>query len=101
MSAERSLLRVRERKHLHPDRQDEIVIEVIRKGKVIAFIYGSREGIHVCSDALNDTDKNRPFFFDSGAMPGVILPLLEAGDPCPWCDGDAGPETCPFCAMHL
>lgn len=97
----RSILRVRERQHHHPDRQNEVIIEVIRDGEVVATIYGSREGIHVVSD-LFTTRKNRPFsLFGPGmGQPGIVLPLLQPNEKCPWCEdeGYIGPGvTCPCC----
>ena len=100
---DRSVLQVRERRHIHPQRQDDTVIEVIRGGKVVATIYGSREGIHIVSDLAA---RNRTFLMEgAGPSPSWVIPLLAEGEECPWCDGNrivripAGEVVpCPVCA---
>ena len=69
---ERSVLRVRQRPHVHPERKDEEVWEVLRGGKVVATIYGSREGINIVSDLA---PRNRAFTME-GARADAKL-----GDP--------------------
>ena len=60
--------------------------EVLRGGKVVATIYGSREGIHIVSDLAT---RNRTFLMEgAGPMPSWVIPLLAEGEVCPWCDGN-------------
>jgi hypothetical protein len=94
MMPERSILRVRERPHLHPDRAGELVVEVLRDGVVVATIYGSREGVHITSDRISSESKT-VYFEAQGFSPGVIVPLLGAFDTCPWCGGDE--SACLLC----
>jgi hypothetical protein len=91
---QRSVLRLRMRGHLQPGREDEAIVEVVRAGKVVATIYGSREGIHVTSDSLGPRGEGlRAFFFavdippGMPGMPGIVIPILAAGEVCPWCEG--------------
>lgn len=101
----RSELRLRERPHLHPARSSDQVIEVLRDGKVVATIYGSREGVHIVSDRLAATTSNRPFFLQPAPapMPGYVIPLLASDEVCPWCAGggvialDENSQPCPVC----
>jgi hypothetical protein len=90
----RSVLSLRKRGHLQPGREDEAIVEVVRAGKVVATIYGSREGIHVTSDSLGPRGEGlRAFFFavdippGMPGMPGIVIPILAAGEVCPWCEG--------------
>lgn len=99
---ERSVLRVRNRPHFHPDRRNETVVEVLRGGEVVATIYGSREGIHVVSGR---GIYRRPFMMETeGGDPTWALPLMTKDEICPWCDGSKmlllGPDkavVCPVC----
>lgn len=102
MSTERSILRVRERDHIHPQRKGETVIEVLRGGEVVATIYGSLEGLNVVSDLA---PRNRAFLMEgAGPTPSWVLPLLAVGEACPWCGGVKLIRTptevveCPVCA---
>jgi hypothetical protein len=96
---ERSVLRLREKPHIHPDRQNEIIVEVFRDGLVVATIYGTREGVQVVSGALSHV-RNQPFGFLVGPQPSIIIPLLKPNESCPWC-ADAGfigdGISCPVC----
>ena len=92
--SKRSVLSLRKRGHLQPGREDEAIVEVVRAGKVVAKIYGSREGIHVTSDSLGPRGEGlRAFFFavdippGMPGMPGIVIPILAAGEVCPWCEG--------------
>jgi hypothetical protein len=95
--AERSVLKVRLRPHIHPDRQAEEIWEVWRGGKLVASIYGSREGIHIVSDRVLECP---PFRFMVGGMPSLVVPLIEEGESCPWCSGGAVIENCPICELR-
>jgi hypothetical protein len=87
----RSVLRLRQRGHLQPGREEEAIVEVVRAGKVVATIYGSREGVHVTSDSFGPRGEGfRAFFFavdDPPGMPGIVIPILAAREACPWCEG--------------
>jgi len=101
----RSILRLREG-HIDPGRQGEIVVEVLRDGEVVAFIYGSREGVHIVSPRLHEAKNNEAFFLggDIMPMPGYVIPLLADGEQCPWCEGvrivelQGKRQPCPVCA---
>jgi hypothetical protein len=103
----RSVLRVRERPHIHPNRQQEVIIEVLRDGEVVATIYGSREGVHVVSERLAE-DFNQPFRFKlkgGGVLdsPSCIVPLLAKREECPWCGGTGkfkDATVCPVCRVE-
>lgn len=83
---ERSVLRIRERQHIHPGRREETVIEVLRGGEVVAVIYGSRQGIHIVSELAR---RNRTFLMEgAGPSPSWVIPLLAEGEVCPWCEGN-------------
>ena len=106
--SERSKLRVRTKPHAHPDRKDETIIEIVRDGEVVGYIYGSREGIHIASDRL---PHNRVFQTDNlMPIPSLVVTLLKKGEVCPWCGGSqiigemenipSGPRVfmaCPVC----
>src|SRR5579864_1416789 len=101
MSNERNALRLRDRSHFHPDRQNEVIVEVVRDGRTIATIYGSREGIHVVTDLA---PRMRPFLMKvEGATPSWVLPLLAEDEECPWCEGrkviqlTSQTAVCPVC----
>lgn len=100
----RSLLRVRSHGHSDPARdKGEWIVEVWRDAQVVATIYGSREGVHIVSERFNfETGQNSPFGMDVDGVPSVVVPLLEAGETCPWCSGSRkflnGP--CPLCARR-
>jgi hypothetical protein len=103
---ERSTLSLRVHPHIHPDRGEDIIVEVTRDGKVAATIYGSREGLHIVSDRLG----NQPFYVQINGRQSLVIPLLKDGEECPWClDGvlrvvktakgqTAGP--CPVCGRE-
>ncbi len=101
---ERSVLRVRQRDHIDPRRggRGETIVEVLRGGKVVATIYGSREGIHIVSDLAI---RNRSFLMEgAGPVPSWVIPLLAEGEVCPWCEGNGvvmvtsgDPVICPVC----
>jgi hypothetical protein len=93
----RSVLRVRDRAHFHPDRQDELIIEVVREGEVVATVYGSREGIQVVAGTRMPTA-----IATRVSPPGnytLVVCLPREGEACPWCNGTRvivdGP--CPLC----
>lgn len=102
---ERSVLRVRTRPHSNPERADETIIEIVRDGQIVGFIYGSREGVHVASSRLEEDSNNTPFFFQAGGMlPGYVIPLLSITEVCPWCEDRGLIElepgklrSCPVC----
>jgi hypothetical protein len=87
----RSVLRLRQRGHIQPGREEEAVVEVVRAGSVVATIYGSREGVHITSDSFGPRGEgSRAFFFavdDPPGMPGIVIPILAPGEACPWCEG--------------
>lgn len=100
----RSVLRVRTVPHIHPDRKTDIIIEVLRDDEVVATIYGSREGVHIVSDRLQESTANMPFRLSELSFPkaGFVIPLLAEGESCPWCAGAGivdvnGPRPCPVC----
>lgn len=86
---------------MHPDRRDEVIVEVLRGGVVVATVYGSREGIHIVSALFEGGKRARPFFLhkDPRSMAGIVVPLLQSCEECPWCNGrkvfEEGP--CPVC----
>jgi hypothetical protein len=101
----RSLLRVRYHPHLDRARTGEILIEVVRAGKVVATIYGSREGLHIVTDLAL---RHQPFLLtgDAVPMPGWVFPLIAENEDCPWCGNrreiifsshDAVATPCPVC----
>jgi hypothetical protein len=97
---------VRERPHFDPDRRDDVIVEVVRDGKVAATIYGSREGLAIVSERFEPAGQNRPFFFWTPLTPkaSYVIPLLDKDEKCPWCDSTRlvelgnGPRQCPVCA---
>jgi hypothetical protein len=99
---ERSVLRVRQIPHTHPDRKGETIVEVWRGGQVVATIYGSLEGVNVVSERAAH---NEAFKLTGAAVPipSWVVPLLERGEPCPWCKGakiirmEGGERECPVC----
>ena len=104
----RSILRVRERPHIDPDRGAETIVEVMRDGAKVATIYGSQEGIHITSHLFHSTQP-LPLFVDRRldprvAVQGWVVPLLDTtgGELCPWCQStgmDAtGKSPCKLCA---
>jgi hypothetical protein len=106
--APRGVLRVRARPHVHPDHQDDVIVEVVREGEVVATIYGSREGVHIVSPCFGAeaARKSRAFLtgVSGGALPGMLVPLLREREPCPWCGGartiaagEGGSVECPIC----
>lgn len=98
--SQRSVLRIRE--HIHPQRRDETVVEVLRDGVVVASIYGSREGIHIVTERQ---PQSRVFAIEGNVFPtpGWSVTLLAEGETCPWCQGrqtlkmPEGPMACPVC----
>jgi hypothetical protein len=95
--SDRSVLQFRVKPHFHPDRQEDVVVEVLRDGEVAATIYGSREGVHIVSERLQP-DRNLPFFMLVNETPSCVIPLLKAGEECPWClAGMAIMRPCPVC----
>lgn len=104
----KSILRLRARPHLHPDRGGEAIVEVVREGVVVATIYGSREGVHIVSPCF-EVNVGQPRSFVTnvrGAMPGLLVPLLRPGETCPWCaglkmiEGGAFGLDCPLCTEN-
>lgn len=100
--APKSTLRVRTRPHIHPGRGGEAIVEVVREGEVVGTIYGSREGVQIISKCFEQ--ERRTLWIDvPGGAPGLLVPLLRAGESCPWCGGarkiDAGTGVidCPVC----
>lgn len=101
--SQRSILRVREKGHVHPQRQGETVIEVLRDGVVVASIYGSREGLHIVTERQ---PHSRVFAIEGKLFPtpGWSITLLAEGETCPWCqgaqtlEGPDGQMACPVCA---
>ena len=98
----RSVLRLRERDHFRAQRKGEAIVEVLRDGEVVATIYGTREGIQVVTGLA---PHNRVFLMEgAGPTPSWVLPLLGAGEACPWCKGVkivqavGGEAPCPVCA---
>lgn len=98
----RSKLRVRQQPHVHPERGEDTIVEVVRDGEVVATIYGSREGIHIVSKLLGGA--RAPFYFETAKSPSYVIPLLRDGEACPWCQNTKlievsyGPAPCPVCA---
>lgn len=91
---ERSVLCLRVRPHFREGREEDIVVEVVREGEVAATIYGSREGLHIVSDRLDQP----PFRMDVNNTPSIVVPLLKAGDDaCPWCGEGVPLRPCPVC----
>jgi hypothetical protein len=82
---ERSVLRLREARHIDPARRDETIIEVLRDGVPAAYIYGTREGVQIVSSRISTG--RRLGYLEVGGTPSLIVPLLEASEPCPWCEG--------------
>jgi len=98
--SERSILRVRERPHTHPDRRSEQIWEVIRDGEVVATIYGTRDGIQIVSPRLERDGRNHPYLFEAqGGSPGWVIPLLASNEACPLCVNGVwcGILPCPIC----
>lgn len=92
---ERSVLRVREAPHINPERRAETIVEVWRDGKVVATIYGSREGVHIVSERAH-----RSFSMEAAGMPGIVVPLLADNEPCPWCANGLLIAPCPVCGKE-
>lgn len=93
---DRSVLQFRIKPHFRPGREEDVVVEVLRDGEVAATIYGSREGIHVVSERLG-ADSNIPFGMSVGGVPSCVIPLLKAGEECPWCAEGSELRPCPVC----
>lgn len=85
--APRSILRLRARPHLHPDRGGEVIVEVVREGEVVGTIYGSREGVQVVSKSFENGSARAIWTDVRGGAPGLLVTLLRPGERCPWCDG--------------
>lgn len=100
---ERSLLRIREKPHHRADRAGEAIIEVLRDGVVVATIYGTREGVQVVSERFTRDSKSLLIVPESeNAHPSIVVPLLAAGELCPWCRGTGsldvdGVAACALC----
>lgn len=96
---ERSELRLRVRPHIHPERQQETIVEIVRAGEVVATLYGSREGVHIVSDRVL---LYAPFRFETDGVASLVVPLLADGESCPWCQGSGqfGDHPCPVCARR-
>jgi hypothetical protein len=98
--SERSTLQMRVRPHFRPDREEDIVVEVVREGEVVATIYGSREGVQIVSELIA---KNQPPFglrvsVGEDSSPSYVIPLLKPGEECPWCaEGVTLNKPCPVC----
>jgi hypothetical protein len=101
----RSELRLRERPHIHPNRQRELIVEILRGGEVVGTIYGAREGVHIFS-ATGVEGKVIGVMTDVG-LPGLLVRLLKPGEMCPWCKGKKkiavegdkqGDVPCPLCS---
>ena len=89
--SERSILRVAQRQHIHPDRKEDTIIEVWRDGKIVATIYGSREGIHIVSERFHN-QQPLPLFLGPEVLPQMAenswaIPMLHETEACPWCQG--------------
>jgi len=86
---ERSILRLRTKPHIHPDRREETIVEVVRDGKVVATIYGTREGVQIVSDRIEQS--RPPVYLDGQTLPvpvqSIVVPLLAKDEVCPWCQG--------------
>jgi hypothetical protein len=105
----RSVLRLRMRGHLQPGREQDAIVEVVRTGRVVATIYGSREGVHITSDCFEPRGEGfKAFFFavdDPPGMPGIVIPILAADEECPWCEGmnrvlvGGLDQPCPVCGV--
>ena len=98
--------RLQVRSHVDPARRGEYIFAVLRDGEVVATIFGSREGLHIVSERLADSSRNKPFFFQVGDLPpGYVIPLLQEGEECPWCKGAGviaageSPRPCPVCSV--
>jgi hypothetical protein len=105
--APRSVLRLRARPHLHPDRGGEVIVEVVREGEVVGTIYGSREGVQIVSRHFHDGARRAISTDVRGGAPGLLVPLLRPGESCPWCGGarkiEAGEGVsmdCPICGEN-
>lgn len=101
--SERSTLQLRVRPHFHPDRQEDIVVEVMRAGEVAATIYGSREGVHVVGGRVGDSQS--PFGLHINGVASWVVPLLLESEDCPWCkDGlnevFGSVDVCPVCGAR-
>jgi len=98
--------RLQVRSHVDLARRGEFIFAVLRDGEVVATIFGSREGLHIVSERLADSSRNKPFFFQVGDLPpGYVIPLLQEGEECPWCKGAGviaageSPRPCPVCSV--
>ena len=100
----RSVLRLRKKPHIQPDRQGETIVAVERDGEVVATIYGSQEGVHIVSGRVTS---NAPFVMEKSNImpePSLVVPLLGADELCPWCHNTRNiehlvghPTECPTC----
>jgi hypothetical protein len=97
--SERSTLNLRVRPHIHPDRGEDLIVEVIRGGDVVATIYGSREGVHIVSERLEHNAA--AFIMRVNDAPSIVIPLLAVGEPCPWCAQHMPIKPCPVCGGEL
>jgi len=96
---ERSILRLRTRPHIRPERSDETIVEVLRDGVVVASIFGSREGVNIVSERLRSNSD--PFRFDvTGGAASIVLPLLSDDEPCPWCQSTQAKPDCMCCGQR-
>jgi hypothetical protein len=99
----RSLLQLRWKPHHDPERAGEHIVEVVRGEETVATIYGTREGIQICSSRL--PGNSPPFGFRAHDMPSLIVPLLKPGEVCPWCQGmgslDDSGFACPVCKRKV
>jgi hypothetical protein len=82
---ERSVLRPRKAPHFDPARSGETIIEVLRDGVTAGYIYGTREGVQIISPRISTA--TRIMYLEVGGSPSVTVPLVEASEPCPWCEG--------------
>ncbi|HWQ55166.1 MAG TPA: hypothetical protein VN442_15875 [Bryobacteraceae bacterium] len=80
----RCILRVQAHPHVHPDRQEDVIVEVVRGGEVMATVYGSSEGLHIVSTLFEGGRRAKPFYLqmDPPSMAGIVVPLLQSGEEC-------------------
>lgn len=104
--APRSILRLRARPHMYPDRADDVIVEVVRDGEVVGTIYGSREGVQIVSNSFRNGARRVISTDVRGGAPGLVVPLLRPGEPCPWCAdqgkiaaGEHASMDCPICKV--
>jgi len=99
--AKRSSLLPRIAPHIDPERGEEIVVEVLREGKVVACIYGTREGVQIVGLGDRRSADLHPFGLtvEGVGTRSVVVPLLLDREQCPWCFGSKifKEQECPVC----